>query len=73
MINFSDIHKPHDVAERIHKKVISNETEYASVENPLGMHRTASNDKDLVSEIPNIINDENIVIAPGQEKNQFHF
>ena len=28
------------------------------------MHRTASNETALVSEIPNIINDENVVIVP---------
>ena len=44
------------------------ETEFASVEDPLNM-RTASNETTLVSEIPNIINDENVIIAPGQGKN----
>ena len=32
------------------------------------MHRTGSNETDLVSEIASIINDENVIIAPGQEK-----
>ena len=32
------------------------------------MHRTASNDTALVSEIPNVINEENVIIAPGQGK-----
>ena len=44
------------------------ETEYASVGDPLNMHRTASNETTLVAEIPNIINEENIIIAPGQGK-----
>ena len=35
------------------------------------MHRTASNDTALVSEIPNVINEENVIIAPGQGKQQF--
>ena len=30
------------------------------------MHRTASNEINLVSEILNIINDENVIIAQGQ-------
>ena len=47
------------------------ETEYVSVEDPLNMRRTASNDTNLVSEIPNIINEENVIIAPGQGKKQF--
>ena len=44
------------------------ETEFGSVEDPLNMHRTASNEKSLVSEIPYIINKEIFIIAPGQRK-----
>ena len=44
------------------------ETEFASVEDPLILHRTASNETTLVSEIPNIINDKNVIIAPGQRQ-----
>ena len=33
------------------------------------MHRTASNEATLVSEIPNVINEENVTIASGQGKN----
>ena len=32
------------------------------------MQRTGSNEAALVSEIPSIINDKNVIIAPGQEK-----
>ena len=32
------------------------------------MHRTASNEKTLVSKIPNIIHGENVIFAPGQGK-----
>ena len=32
------------------------------------MHRTASNETVPVSEISYIINDENVIIAPGQGK-----
>ena len=32
------------------------------------MHRTGSNKTALVSEIPHIINDENIIMTPGQGK-----
>ena len=44
------------------------ETECDSVEDALNMHRTALNETTLVSEIPNIINKENVLIAPGQGK-----
>ena len=46
----------------------SDETEYDSVEDPLSIHRTASNETALVSEIPYIINDENVIIAPGERQ-----
>ena len=32
------------------------------------MHRTASNETTLVSDIPNIINEEDVIIAPEQGK-----
>ena len=32
-----------------------NETEFASVKDPLNIHRTGSNETTLVSEIPNVI------------------
>ena len=40
------------------------ETEYASVEDPLNMHRPASNETTLISDIPNILNEERVIIAP---------
>ena len=52
----------------------SETSEFASVEDPLNMHRTAINETTLVSQIPNMINEENVIIAPGQEKkNSFNF
>ena len=68
MINFSVIDKHQDVTESIHTKIISNETEYGSVEDPLSMHRTGSNETVLVLEIPSIINDKYVIIAPGEGK-----
>ena len=38
------------------------------VEDLLSMQRTASNKTTLVSEIPNINNEENVTIAPEQEE-----
>ena len=54
-----------DLAESIHEKIISNQTEYGSVKDPLCMHRTGSNVTAFISEIPRIINDENVIIAQG--------
>ena len=51
MINSSVTDEHQDVAESTHKRIISNETEYGSVEDPLSMHRTGSNKTALVSEI----------------------
>ena len=49
------------------ENVNESETEYV-VEDPLSMHRTASNETTLVSNIANIVNNENIITAPGQGK-----
>ena len=49
------------------ENVNESKTEYASVEDPLNIHRTASNETTLVSDIPNIVSNQNI-IAPGQGK-----
>ena len=54
---------------KVFTKKISKLKQYGSVEDPLNMHRTGSNETALVSQIPNIINDENVIIAPGQGKN----
>ena len=43
-------------------------------EDPLSKHRTRSNETALVSEIPYIINDENVITAPGNgKKPSFNF
>ena len=42
--------------------------QYVSVQDPLNMPRTASNEKTLIFKIPNVINDENLIFAPGQGK-----
>ena len=44
------------------------ETEPATVDNSLNIHRTALNKTTLVSEIPNIINEEMFIITLGQGK-----
>ena len=72
MINFSDIDEQ-DFVESILNKIISNETEYDSAEDTLSMHRTASNETALVSEVPYIINDENVIVTLGQGENLFQF
>ena len=71
MIYFWGIDKHEDVAESIHKKIVSNETEYGSVEHPLSMNRTGSNETAFVSEILKIINDENCTKAV--KKTRFNF
>ena len=68
MINFSGIDKHQHVTESSHTKIVSNETERGSAEDPLSMQRTESNETAIVSGIPSITNDENVIIAPGQGK-----
>ena len=48
--------------EKHSQKNISNETEYGSLEDTLSIYRTATNETALVSEIPYMINDENVII-----------
>ena len=76
MFKFSDIIEIQGQSECVTGKYVSDkkemteningrsETQFALVEDPLNMDRTASNETNLVSEILNIINEEN-VIAPG--------
>ena len=72
MFRFFDIVKVQRVKESITEKIIFDSTQisqsitdtktrYASVESPLSMHRTASNDTILISGIPNIIVNKEIV------------
>ena len=77
MLRFSDIVKIQGENNTAIEKIISDRTEvsesindteieYASVEDPQGMQRTASTA--LISEISNIFNEESFIIAPGQGK-----
>ena len=54
---------------KVFAKNISSETGYGSVD-PESMYRTGSNETVLVSEIPHITNDENVIIALQQRKKQ---
>ena len=53
---------------KIFIKNISNHPEYRSMEDRLSINRTGSNETPLVSEIPSIIHDENVVITSEQGK-----
>ena len=56
------------------QKIYSNEAEYGLVEDSLKMHRSGSNETALVSKIPHITNDKNVIMTPGQGKNNnFNF
>ena len=84
MISFSDIVEIQGQNKNVTQKIISDrkelsetrndtEKEYASVKDPLNLQRTSSNETTLVSETPSIINEQNVIIAPGQGKKQFQF
>ena len=73
MFNFSDINENQEETDILDGKEMSknnnentSEAGYASVEDLLNMHRTATNETTLISEIPSTINEENVNIAPGQ-------
>ena len=42
------------------------ETEYATIEDPLSLHRTSSNVTCVISEIRNIIIEENVILQQGK-------
>ena len=44
------------------------ETEFALVQNPLNMHRTASDETILISDIPNIINKKMLLLHQGRAR-----
>ena len=82
MFRFSDIADIQGQKQNVTEKIVSDrkevseirndtEIEYASIEGSLNMHRTASNERTLVSEIPSTINEENVIIATGQGKTEF--
>ena len=84
MISFSDIVEIQGQNKNVTQKIIPDrkelsetrndtEKEYASVKDPLNLQRTSSNETTLVSETPSIINEQNVIIAPGQGKKQFQF
>ena len=54
--------------EPVAKKVTQNEPLFTLTEDCLIMHGTVSNETTLVSEVAIIIDKEDIIIAPGQEK-----
>ena len=79
MFRFSDIIENQGQSKNVTEKIIrdrkevsknrnDNETEYTSVEDLLNIHRTSSNGTTHVYEISNIIKEENVIIALGQEK-----
>ena len=80
MLKFSDFVEMQGETEKgtaesicnVKENVNESKTEYASVEDPLNIHRTVSNETTLVSDIPNIVSNQNI-IAPGQGKICFCF
>ena len=70
MFNFSDNNENQEETESVTENGIldgkemsknnnenTSEAEYASVEDPLNMHRTATNKTTLISQIPSVINE----------------
>ena len=47
---------------------IENKLNFELLDDPLNLHRVAANETTLISEIPGIIDEDNITIAPGQGK-----
>ena len=77
MFNFSDINENQEETDIWDGKEMSknnnentSEAGYASVEDLLNMHRTATNETTLISEIPSIINEKMLSFHQVKEKHQ---
>ena len=68
MLNFSEIGSDFEKPLSSHKRTNLNGMEHSLKEDPLNAYRMASNETALVSEIPALIDNESIIIAPGQGK-----
>ena len=68
MLNFTEIGTDFEDPLISHEKTNPDEVEHSLKEDPLNAYRIASNETALVSEVPALIDDENIIIAPGQGK-----
>ena len=80
LLKFSDIVQIQGKSECLTEKIVSDkkemteniydgsEIEFASVEDPLNVHTTASNETTLVSEIPYTINEEKYYNCTGAKK-----
>ena len=58
------ISQRNEISENIND--IKSETEHGSIGDPLNMHRSASNETTLASEILNITNEEIVITAPDE-------
>ena len=51
---------------KMSENINDTETEYATIEDPLSLHRTSSNVTCVISEIRNIIIEENVILHQGK-------
>ena len=67
---FECINKKNDSDRKEMSKNINDrsETEFALVQDPLNMHRTASDETILISDIPNIINKKMLLLHQGRAR-----
>ena len=68
MLSFSKKEIAEENLETVPEKVIQNESPFTFIEGPLNVQRPASNETNLVSEVPFIFYKENSIIAPGKGK-----
>ena len=58
--------------ETVPEKIIENEPLFTSIENPLIIHRISLHETALDSEMWIASDEENVIIASGKEKHQYH-
>lgn len=68
MLSFSEMETIKENLKTLSKKVTQNELKFSLIEDLLHMYRSGTNETVLVSEVPIIIDKENVIKAPGQGK-----
>ena len=69
ILNVTDVSFAHEQTCNNHPDTrIKSKLNFELLDDPLNFHRVAANETTLISEIPGIIDEDNITIAPGQGK-----
>ena len=67
ILNFADASlAPEQTCNNYADAQVENKLNFQLLDDPLNLHRVAANETSLISELSSIIDEDNIIIAPGQ-------